>query len=150
MNTTAKLLKNSSSLMLGPIGSGELELPVSDMVSETMKKRIDRGSVGSGKPMFAPLHFEQSSLPETEAQTVPESVDANVEITPHEEAKTSIWFQVTLAQFQLIIMNTPREEGHVDQLVFEMEDIVSSLDAQAVFTKWTLKVSNFSCRSYER
>lgn len=177
MNTTAKLLKNSGSLMLSPIGRGELELPGAGSDMSESRRRIDRGSVGSGKPIFAPQHFEQSSIPETEPQTIVESmekgrlrifilmctnlqlllsatallsVSSNVEITPQEEAKTSIWFQVTLAQFQLIIMNTHGEEGHVDQLVFEMEDIVSSLDAQAVFTKWTLKVSNFSCRSYER
>ncbi|CAG7726003.1 unnamed protein product [Allacma fusca] len=163
LQTTAIILRHSGSLMLGAINSNN-EIEVQNADSEDMeKRRIDPTSViasGKGKEVLAKQHQcqENMSLSELEQQNFTESVTSSQkqglltsEGALQQEAKTSFWIQVTLAQFQLIIINSPISNNTiVDQLVLELEDIVSSLDIQPVFVKWALKVGNVSLRRYER
>lgn len=66
--------------------------------------------------------------------------------------KASLWVQITLTQFQFVLRNgeTVHSSDITNQLILDIEDIVSSVDVQSVYMKVNLKIGALSLRCYER
>jgi len=63
--------------------------------------------------------------------------------------KLSGWFQWTLARFSLIIKNNPEHCSSPNvKLVFDLEDVISSLDFGVSYHKLKLKMSSASIQHF--
>lgn len=77
---------------------------------------------------------------------------SSVAVSAFHEIQATLWTQFTVGKFEFCMFsqNHISDVLPVEKIVLELEELVSSLDIQSIFVKWTHKVGRLRLRNYER
>ncbi|XP_050421986.1 intermembrane lipid transfer protein VPS13B-like isoform X2 [Adelges cooleyi] len=123
------------------------------LVAHLLKRLIDVSKVIYSNVQYGTLFnrsvaHEMSSIPEDEAV---ESKKHTIQSKFEETMKLSGWFQWTLARLSFTIRNNPEYNSSENiKLVFNLEDVISSLDFGLSYNKLKLKVSSASIQHFTK